>query len=100
MHRERVLGFTDTSEASVMAQLDLWADEVAALPWGGRSPRALARIVVQKKIGLRVELLGTCVVDNSVVRCPRREPPEVLERSDRAQLQCFISDGAPSVVKS
>ncbi len=66
-------------------QLDLWPREVAALPWGGRSPRSLARELVQARLDdFRA---GTCGVDNSAVRCPRREPPELV---DPRQLQIWV----------
>jgi len=49
-------------------------------PWDGVSPRYLTR--------------GSCVVDNSDVECPRREPPAVF--TDGAQYTLFLkgkSDG-------
>jgi len=62
-------------------QLDLWQDEVAALPWGGTSPRSLAQELVTIRL-LKYRRRASCVVDNSVVRCPSRE------------AQCFGTDPA------
>ena len=81
----------------MIAQLDLWPDEVAALPWGGQSPRALARELVDTRIK-RFQLERTCGVDNSVVRCPSREAHYVARvYPDAAQFMCLISDEAPSM---
>ena len=71
-----------------MAQLDLWPDEVAALPWGGRAPRQLAKELVTIRL---VKFLAgrTCGVDNSVVRCGSREAQRF--DVDPAQFQLCIS---------
>jgi len=66
--------------------LDLWPAERAALPWGGQSPRALAQVVVQRKIDEFRK--ATCVVDNSEVGCPSREALRISDEiyTDAAQL--------------
>jgi len=69
-------------------QLDLFPLEVAALPWGGQSPRALAREVVEERVK-RFVAMGTCDVDNSNVRCPSREAHDVF--TDAAQFQLCVS---------
>ena len=66
-------------------QLDLWPDEVAALPWGGQSPRLLAQRIVLERLALK----GPCAVDNSFVRCPSREAQR--GGTDPAQLQLCVS---------
>ena len=72
-------------------QLDLWPVEVAALPWGGQSPRLLAQEVVRERID-RFVLEATCGVDNSVVGCRSREAQCIVP--DPAQYKCLIE--APS----
>jgi len=52
-------------------QLDLWQDEVDALPWGGWSPRLLAQMLIHERISRFTD--GTCVVDKSEVGCQSRE---------------------------
>ena len=74
-------------------QLDLWPGEVAVLPWGGRSPRALAQEVVAKKLELKAAHLGTCVVDNSVVGSQSREAQRF--DVDPAQILCLIHQAPP-----
>ncbi len=68
-------------------QLDLWPDEVSALPWEGKAPRLLAQENVHVKL---VKFLRgrTCVVDNSVVGCPSREALRI--DVDPVQLQLFV----------
>jgi len=61
-----------------------WGDQ----PWGGWSPRSLAKCNVKDRIRLRASFLGTCVVDNSVVRCESREAPE--QSGDPHQYQLFV----------
>ena len=70
----------------MMAQLDLWPDEVAALPWGGRSPRCL----VQESVKEKLERFGAggCRVDKSVVRCESREALRI--DVDPAQYKCLV----------
>ncbi len=68
-------------------QLDLWPEEVAALPWGGQSPLLLAQELVRERI--RVFIDAACVVDNSVVRCPSREASRIAVNP--AQYQLCIS---------
>ena len=47
----------DAGASSVISeQLDLWQDEVDALPWGGRSPRLLASQIVSERLARFVEL--------------------------------------------
>ena len=65
-------------------QLDLWPLEVAALPWGGQSPRALAQEVIRERLSKR-----SCGVDNFLVRCPSREAKRV--DVDPAQIQLCVS---------
>jgi len=72
-----------------MAQLDLWPDEVAALPWGGQSPRALAQDLVRLRIELHVKE-ATCGVDKSFVRCRSREAQQGAP-ADAAQYQLCVS---------
>ena len=67
-------------------QLDLWQAEVDALPWGGRTPRELAKEIVSEKLSIRTR--GTCGVDNSVVRCPSREALRIA--TNPAQLMLCI----------
>ena len=52
-------------------QLDLWPGEVAALPWGGLSPR----LVIQVSIHERLKKFAACTggVDKSSVCCRSRE---------------------------
>jgi len=69
-------------------QLDLWPAEVAALPWGGRSPRALAQEVVRERLE-RFVRGATCVVDKSSVRCRSREAQRF--GTDPAQYQLCVS---------
>ena len=69
-------------------QLDLWQDEVDALPWGGHSPRLLAAQIVQQKVELHRSVAGTCVVDNSSVGCRSREAQRF--DVDPAQLMLCI----------
>ncbi len=64
-------------------QLDLWPDEVAALPWGGQSPRALARILIDAKLAA-----ATGGVDNSTVCCRSREAQRF--GMDPAQLEIWV----------
>ena len=71
-----------------MAQLDLWQDEVDALPWGGRSPRLLAQLVVADKLRRHVSL-ATGGVDNSRVGCQSREALRIA--ANPAQYQLCIS---------
>jgi hypothetical protein len=65
-------------------QLDLWPEDVGALPWGGRSPRMLAKEIVSEKLRNR-----PCGVDNSLVRCPSREALRI--GTDPAQYQLCVS---------
>ncbi len=69
-------------------QLDLWQDEVSALPWGGQAPRSLAKELVTIKL---VKYLRgrTCVVDKSAVRSPSREALRIIP--DAAQFQLCVS---------
>ena len=68
-------------------QLDLWQDEVDALPWGGRSPRSLVRVTVDERIR---EFRGrSCVVDKSDVECGSREAQRF--DVDPAQYQLCVS---------
>ncbi len=80
-------------------QLDLWPDEVSALPWGGTAPRLLAQEVVTVRLvkhaaareaGLYDNVRGwhRCVVDNSLVLCPSREALRI--DADPAQLMLCI----------
>jgi len=71
----------------ISEQLDLWPDEVSALPWGGQAPRLLAKVIVHAKLELFRR--GTCGVDKSTVRCASRE----AQRSDvdPAQYQLCVS---------
>ncbi len=71
-----------------MAQLDLWPEDVAALPWGGRSPRLLAQGLVAERLK-KFLAMAPCGVDKSVVRCPRREPLRTYV--DSAQFQLCVS---------
>ena len=72
-------------------QLDLWPAEVAALPWGGQSPRAMAQVVVQGKL-LVLRRFMSCNVDKSVVRCPSREAHYVPRKDvDAAQWMLCVS---------
>ena len=67
-------------------QLDLWPDEVAVLPWGGQSPRAMAQLLICVKIPALS--WAACGVDKSVVGCPSREAQRF--GTDPAQLQVCI----------
>ncbi len=68
-------------------QLDLWPDEVAALPWGGQSPRS----VVQREVLERIKRFceGAGVVDKSVIGCPSREAQRF--DTDPAQLAICVA---------
>ena len=70
-------------------QFDLWQLEVDALPWGGRSPRAVVQRSVAERVSARAALLGTCVVDKSDVGCPSREANCI--DVDPAQFQLCVS---------
>ena len=37
----------------MIAQLDLWPLEVARLPWGGRSPRSMTRVALDRVVILK-----------------------------------------------
>ena len=65
-------------------QLDLWQDEVDALPWGGRSPRLLAAQIVSERMAKH-----SCGVDNFSVRSQRREPTDFYP--DGAQYLLCVS---------
>ena len=65
-------------------QLDLWPEWLAGLPWGGRSPRMLAKEIVSERLSKR-----PCGVDNSSVRCPSREALRI--GTDPAQLALCVS---------
>jgi len=67
------------------SQLDLWPDEVAALPWGGR---LLAQEVVRQRLEKFVRA-ATCGVDNSFVCCPSREAQRF--EASPAQYQLCVS---------
>ena len=69
-------------------QLDLFPDEVDALPWGGRSPRLLAEEVVRERLEKFVSA-ATCSVDNSRVGCQSREALRIA--SNPAQFQLCVS---------
>ena len=68
-------------------QLDLWQDEVDALPWGGRSPRLLAAQIVSEKVE-NSALARTGGVDNSVVCCRSREAQRF--GMDPAQIEIWV----------
>ena len=72
----------------ISEQLDLWADEVDALPWGGRSPRLLAIQIVRERLD-RFVAMATGGVDNSVVGCQSREALRIA--ANPAQLTICVS---------
>ncbi len=74
-----------------LEQLDLWPDEVDALPWGGRSPRLVVQRVVDQRIREFLKFSGgPGGVDNLVVGCPSREAQRI--GTDPAQLSICIAD--------
>ncbi len=69
-------------------QLVLELDDVRLdVPWAGRSPRELARELVDRRIELFVQATGG--VDKSVVGCRSREAFEI--GTDPAQFQLCVS---------
>ncbi len=72
----------------ISEQLDLWADEVLALPWGGLAPRSLAQQIVTKKLE-DFRRLATCGVDNSTVYCRSREAQR--RGMDPAQIELWVT---------